>query len=61
MDLHLDLKGKSRRELLEIAERYEWMMESLRAQLIAVHHRLFLLTEEMDVLPDGACSPVDAA
>ena len=54
MDLHQDLTGKSRGELLEIAEQYEWMLQTIRANLIAVHHRLFVLTEEMDVLPDSA-------
>jgi hypothetical protein len=51
MELY-DLSGKSRRELLEIAQQYEWMLASIRAHLIAVHHRLFMLTEEMDILPD---------
>jgi hypothetical protein len=54
MDLYQDLTGKSRRELLEIAEQYEWMLESIRANLIAVHHRLFVLTDEMDISPEPA-------
>jgi hypothetical protein len=54
MDLYQDLTGKSRRELLEIAEQSEWMLESIRANLIAVHHRLFVITEEMDILPEPA-------
>ena len=62
MDLHVDLNGKSRNELQELAERYEWMMAAIRGELIAIHHRLFMLTEEMDILPDGhpICGGIDS-